>query len=516
MPKEARSPAPVLACDAPTFQALFSSEVTIATAVKQSLSAPNVSFCQVNGYVTTHGPAPTTNHVNFVVALPDVFNGRYYYLGEGGSAGVVPPPSSGATLLQQGYAFAGSDGGSPNPGADYSFGWDRTKAFDWGNRGVHVASVATQLITAQYYGLGSNKSDTRQQHLFRYIDGCSGGGRMGVVEATYYPQDYDGIIAGAPGINANNILFFGRVTKFLLDNPSAWIPPAMVQQLSDAILARFDGLDGAIDGLIWDPAKINVDFSSLGIPFTPAQLQTLQLITHGLNSFGQTYPGYPLANPIGWSDYLTGLTPPSTWTSDPATQALDYLVFDSASRGLFGPTFDFRTQFNFNNPIQVNAWHDTWDQVFVGSGTADPAGLEGFRRLGGKIVFWQGVADNAISVNDLIYRFYGGLAEVEHGFANTREFARFFLVPGLNHCFGGLGPTDVAEQALPALVKWVEQGQPPQSLLTNRPAASPLPARSFLLCPYPQVSVFKGGLKNRTGLDPNDATNWTCSEYSSQ
>jgi hypothetical protein len=496
--------APILPCEVSTFQALVSSDVTITSASKLATPAPAVSYCQVNGFVETHGPAPTTNHVNFVVALPDAFGGRYYYLGEGGSAGFVPPPT--AALLRQGYTFAGSDGGSPSPGVDYSFGWDRTKGFDWGHRGVHVATVTTQLITRKYYGIGNDKHGSQKHDLYRYIDGCSGGGRMGNVEALLYPDDYDGVIAGAPGINTNNILFFGRVAKFLLDNPDAWIPPATINQLSDAILAKFDGSDGALDGLVSDPTKIKVDLESLGIAFTPAQLQTLKLMTRGLNSFGQTYPGYTLSNPIGWSGFIIGLSPPTSWVANPATRPAGYLVFDSASRGLFGPGFDFTTDMDFNNPVQVNAWHSTWEQTFVGSGTADPAGLDRFRREGGKILFWHGVADNGITVTDTL-RYYKQLAESQRGYDRTRTFARLFLVPGLNHCGGGLGPSDVAAQALPAITQWVEHGRAPQSLLTHRALPTP---RTFLLCPYPEVSVFKGGLNNPAGLDANDAANWTC------
>ena len=217
------------------------------------------------------------------------------------------------------------------------------------------------------------------------------------------------------------------------------------------------------------------------------------IIINGLDVPGAHYPGFGLANPIGWSSFLIGFTPPP-WTATSPPPA-GYTVFDTYTKGLYGLDYDFVTDFEFDNEQYVLEWRRLFDEVYAASGEADPANLERFERAGGKVLIWHGVADNAISVNDTI-EFYEGIA------ANTprdpvEDFARLFLVPGLLHCGGGLGPSDVPAAALSAIVDWVENENPPESLVTHSAT------RSFLLCPYPQRSVFVGG-------DVNDAASWRC------
>src|SRR5690606_12054662 len=178
-------------------------------------------------------------------------------------------------------------------------------------------------------------------------------------------------------------------------------------------------------------------------------------------------------------------------------------------RGLFGLTYNFVEAMDFNSAADVSHWAQTYEDVFIESGTADPADLLGYLKGGGKMVMWHGIADNAISVNDSI-RYYNQLAQARGGLARTQQSARLFLAPGVLHCAGGIGPQDTPTQALDAIVRWVEKGVAPQSLVANRAPSATLPARSFRLCPYPQRALFKGGLENPKGLDVNDAANWRC------
>lgn len=467
--------------------------VEIVSAVELTTTAPAVSYCRVDGYVVTQGPGPDPNHVNFMVALPEGFEQRYFFVGVGGSAGIVPPPPD--AQLREGYAVAGTDGGSPTPGIDWRFAIDRTKAFDYGQRGVHVSAVATQRITRAFYGLSG-----RQDELFSYISGCSGGGRMGNAEASTYPDTFDGVILGAPGIDPQNILLFGRVADLVLENPDTWVSPQQLAQLEAAVVEQFDDADGADDGLIWDPSRVSFDPASLGI-FTPPQLELLDIVLGGLDTPGASYPGFSLANPIGWSSFLVGLTPPP-WTA--TTAPAGFTVFDTYSKGLFGPDYDFTTQFRFDDRGYVRQWRQLFDRVYQASGEADPADLARFERAGGKLLIWHGVADNAISINDTI-EYYDGIADIRRR-GDVDSFARLFPVPGLLHCGGGPGPVDVPDQALSAIVDWVEYGHAPDSLVADAPG------RSFRLCPYPEASVFAGGVDNPAALDVNDAANWSCAE----
>lgn len=513
-------PTPVL-CDAASLQLLVGEGATIVSALSKATPTAAAPYCRVDGYISTTGPGPNSNRVRFMVSMParQVFENRYFFQGLGGSAGYIPEPPE--KLLTEGYAFAGTDAGSTTPGVDWRFAIDRTRAYDYAQRGGHLSAQVTQKIVKAYYGLpgaghGGARTGGDREHgrsdtgarLYRYHDGCSGGGRMGTVAASWYPDDFDGVIAGAPGISVNNQLFFGKISKHLIDHPESWISPAQLQQLNDAIVARFDGSDGALDGIVSDPTLVQLDDALLA-PFTPAQRDTLRLLVSGLNDFGQTYPGFSLGNPIGWSAFMLGTSAPP-WALVPGRlPPAGFMVFDSTSRGLYGPDYDFTTQFSFANSADVNGWNAKFEEVFTGSGTAKPENLHRFFRKGGKMLFWHGTADNGISVFDML-RFYKALAAQNDGVRDTRDFARLFLVPAVQHCGGGIGPQDVPEQALKAITRWVEQGQAPESMVGHNAADPAVLARSFLLCAYPERAQFRGGLSNRQGLNVNDASNWYC------
>jgi hypothetical protein len=483
-------------CDVADFQSAAPAATTIVSVSAQSTP---VAYCKVAGLVSTMSRGP--NQVNFLLALPDVFNGRYILNAQGGSAGFVPPPP--AAQLSAGYAVVGTDEGNQSGGLDYRFAVNRAQALDWDHLGVHVVTVATEQLTKAYY---------RQSHVYTYINGCSGGGRSGVQEASLYPHDYDGVLAGAPGINPDNILFFGQLSQFLISHPEAWVPPDTLGVIERAVLKALDESDGAIDGFIWEPWKIKFDPASLGI-LSDAQLTTVRMIMNGINDFGQVYPGYTVSNPTGWSSFLVGMIKPQSWavpTPTPpsfAAAPAGFIVFDTWMRGLFGLDYNFVTQFNFAKPGDIAAYEAKVNEVYPAA-RANPADLRSFKRAGDKILFWHGASDNAISLNDTI-RYYRELAELNGGFRRTQDFARFFVAPGVLHCGGGPGPQDVPLQALNALTSWVEHGTPPKTLVAHS-APTAVPSRTFLLCPYPQVSVFAGGIENERGLNVNDAANWNC------
>jgi Tannase and feruloyl esterase len=514
------SPPPTALCDAASMQLLVGDDATVVSAAVLATPVAAASYCRVDGYVTTTGPGPNSNQVRFTVSMPLDFTNRYYFQGEGGSAGYLPEPPE--KLLTAGFAYAGTDAGSPTPGINWLFAQDRTKAYDYAQRGGHVSAVVTQKIVKAYYGLegrrhhahgrDDGRDDDRRgepaKRLYRYHDGCSGGGRMGMVAASWYPDDFDGVIAAAPGLNVNNQLIFGKVAKHLIDNPAAWVSPAQLLQLEQALVQRFDASDGALDGLISDPSKVVIDEALLA-PFTAAQRSTLRIVIDGMNDFGQTYAGFSVGNPIGWSAFMLGTSAPP-WALLPGRlPPAGYFVFDSTSRGLYGATYDFSTQLSFDSSADVNGWNAKYEEVFIGSGTARPENLRRFFAKGGKMLFWHGTADNGISMFDML-RFYDELAAQHRGVQATQRFSRLFLVPGVQHCGGGIGPQDVSDQALKAITRWVEEGEAPRSMVGHSAPNPALLPRSFLLCPHPEKARFLGGLENRRGLDVNDAANWRC------
>ena len=170
-------------CDVPSLQAFAPANTTIVTA--QKLTAP-VPYCRADGYVISQNPGP--NQVNFMVALPDDFAGRYYMINQGGNSGSVPNPP--ANLLTTGYAVAGTDTGNQDRFPIYNYLSDKAKSLDQAWRGTHLTAVSTQAITKAYYNVTK---------MFRYAVGCSGGGRLGLTVATNHPEDFDGVVSGAPG-----------------------------------------------------------------------------------------------------------------------------------------------------------------------------------------------------------------------------------------------------------------------------------------------------------------------------
>lgn len=232
-------------------------------------------------------------------------------------------------------------------------------------------------------------------------------------------------------------MIFGKIAKHLIDHPEAWVSPAQLLALEQALVQRFDGADGALDGLISDPSKVVIDEALLA-PFTPAQRQTLRIVIDGMNDFGLTYPGYSLGNPIGWSAFMLGTSAPP-WALLPGRfPPAGHFVFDTTSRGLYGPTYDYTTLFSFDRAADVTGWNAKFEQVFIGSGTAQPGNLRRFLDKGGKLLFWHGMADNGISMFDTL-RFYKQLAGQHHGVDALRQSSRVFLVPGCSIALAASG-----------------------------------------------------------------------------
>jgi feruloyl esterase len=480
-----------------------------------------VQHCLVKGYVTTTNPGP--NRVNFRLQLPAKkdWNGRYYFIGLGGAAGRTPILSESpfGNPIVSGFATAGTDTGHQPfllNMLDWSFLTNEAQALDHIHRGAHVSAVATQALTKTYYNTDS---------LYRYHSGCSGGGRMGVMAAIHHPEDYDGLLIGAPGIDSTNIINFMWIAQHIDKLPAKKFEKEKLVALEASMLAQCDASDGVIDAMIWDPRKCDYNPSHLlceqgedrPVCFTAAELDAIKAIMAGPRSpAGQLYPGLTAANPSGWLLFF---------------DLMAKTIATSFSQTYFGPDFDFMTDFDFNNQSDIDAW---WAAVEkTGFGLRPSADYSELEHAGAKMVFWHGVSDPAISVLDQIAYYEQIRAATAHD-ESLNRFARMYLAPGLFHCFGGPGPVDVPDRLLEALIDWVEKGIPPGPIVAQRGAKKPTfessgifkympnpydyfdtppkgtPPREFLLCPYPQESVFVGRQQSNQAL--YDAHNWRCSD----
>lgn len=487
--------APSERCDTETMQAMAPAGTTVAFAAREG------GGCRVHGYVTTTNPGP--NRVLFVLAMPDRFNGRYVYLGVGGAAGQLPTIPSG--LWGKGYALAGSDGGSgAKNGADFGFMNDPGKAADFMGRGVQVTAAATQQIARTYY---------RRDKMTRLISGCSGGGQMGLTNSRRFGgANFDGFLVGATPWPATAYMpHIYRIARQLQTKPASWISPELMAKAQTAILATYDGSDGAVDGIIADQRNIaRFDYGILTTAgFTPAQVETFKIIHEphsyagpGLKGGPTVNPGYPIADVSGWSSFLLGRTPPPWPGSN---------VKSAGALGLAGAPFihimaDTRTR---SDHPTTDYWTLAKDADLVRIATrngveipyADPMDFSALAGSGAKLIVYHGVNDQAMSYLETVAGYERLLARFPEG----RSWARTFSIPGLLHCRGGVGPTAPDEELLEALVAWVEKGQAPESVVSRRVSSEKGLERTFLLCPEPMRARL-----NATGLDPRDAKNWSC------
>jgi feruloyl esterase len=519
----ARPASAMLSCDTMTIQGTAPMGTTITSAAIVTSVTPPVTYCDIHGTIATSTDGQS-NTVIFELGLPNSWNDIFVFLGNGGFAGSLQANANGVfiTLISSGLATAQTDTGhesalGPLGGFDGSFGLSGGEPAlaareDYSYRAVHLSTVASQAITTTYYGAS----------MFSYFVGCSKGGQQAMVEAEKFPTDFNGIVAGDPGLG-NPTAGFNWNEQALLKSSAGYLSPSDIQLVDQAVLAECDGLDGVVDGLIQDPRKCNFDPKSLMCKgrnktncLNNQQVKTLQAIYSGAVTNGNAplYPGYMASDPgglDGWDEWITGFFAPqfgvaNPWGSAPTSlevapfqwsfqdQFMKYFVFDD-------PTYD-SLGFNFRRKADVNALNAIVTE-FQGNG--ENTDLSPFFAAGGKLIMYHGWSDPAltplVSVN-----YYTAVAQLLDGgdFSQLQKNARLFMVPGMHHCAGGPGP-NVFDPLTP-LIGWVQLGIAPAEIMavhfTNNDPTMPVD-RSMPLCPYPQVARYIGG--------PIDvASSWKC------
>lgn len=485
------------------------------------IAAP-VAHCEVLGHITTTNPGP--GHVEFSVLLPDQrFNNRFYFVGEGAAAGFVPtatlsdPANAGylnttLKLLGEGFVVAGTDTGHKGMMWDFGIG-NPVARLDHGHRGAHVSTVAAQAITRAYYRM--------QDKLYRYHLGCSGGGRMGSMAITYHPEDYDGAVVST-GFQGGGSIWFAWILQNLLRDPNGWLSPQKLAFLERKVGEACAGPDGLVrdpNACGFEPAKLLCKPGDGDDCLTAPELHMVKVITGRYPSeTGKTGRGFTLASPTSWSSFLLGNTRPTNTDPNnpwaPGAAPPSFPIMQSILRGMYfdDAKFDFVKDLDFNNPAhleRLRLGHPTW-----GAGNPD---LAAFKRAGGKLILWAGLAENAVPpATETDY--YDWLKTAD---PNADDFVRVYLTPGVNHCAGGQGPQDTPDRLLDKVIAWRELGRRPDAVVVTGPtprltppapgAPPTLPAppfaRTVLLCPYPQMARFKGP----RGAFAYDAENWTCS-----
>ena len=433
--------------------------------------------------------------IRFEVDLPSVWNQRMYMHGNGGFAG-EPFDSPGriitrAKALIHGFAVAVTDTGhdaSVEPLA--TFGVNRQKVYDWAFRGVHTTAMTAKRLMEAYYS-------ARPAHA--YFDGCSTGGRQGLMLAQRFPDDFDGIVVGAPVLNFTaTAISWAWMAQALAAAP---VPVSKLKLLATKIYAQCDAKDGLTDGVIEDPRLCGFQ-PSRDLPrcgagdgedcFTPAQIGTLEKIYADVMSQGKRFfPGWPVSAEIAGANGKSGWQP---WIIAESGRTITVTFAESFFRYMGFPERDTSyeiSRFDFDKDPARTEWiHSVLDAT-------DP-NLKAFEARGGKIVMYYGWADPALNAR-MGVEYYEKMAETMG--ASPTNFFRLFMVPGMFHCRGGVG-TDTFD-ALTPLTRWVEQGQAPDQIRAAR-LTNGKPVRTRPLCPYPQVAKYKGS------GSVDDAANFSC------
>lgn len=485
--------APVLDCSGVAGLSLREVVSLSAEAVPATAGAP--AFCRVDGTL-----AP---EINFQVNLPASWNGRFYMTGNGGHAGQQPNDPANAPARNQALAahfvMASTDTGhdaGKEPGASFVMS-NPQKAIDYAYRAVHLTAVTAKAIANAYYG---------QPVQYAYWNSCSNGGRQGLLEAQRYPDDFDGIIANAPWVSQTGFTIGALWNQRAL--ASVTLTPDKLALLAGAVMDSCDAVDGLVDGLIDDPrqctfnALTDLPRCAAGVDdascLTDAQAEAIRKVYDGpRDSQGrQLFPGFMpgsealVDGPNGPASSWLGLIVPAT----PGARPADFNLADNTMRYLAfqppQPDWDYNS-FDFDHDPELL---DRWSRL----ADATDVNLREFRARGGKLLMTYGWADQVLQ--PLMGVHYYEQAVAANG-PDGMDFMRLFMMPGMTHCAGGVGPDQ--HDPVTAIIEWVETGTAP-ALITAKKVVDGNVTRSRPLCPYPQVARHTGQGSS------DDAANFSC------
>ena len=436
--------------------------------------------------------------IRFAASLPTRWNGRFVMRGGGGYAGAQPVKGADDPLRDQGYVTAATDTGhdrARHPLATFALD-NPAGEIDYAYRAVHLTAVEVKKLMAEYYGRPAD---------YHYWLGCSTGGRQGLMSAQRFPDDFDGIVAGAPVLDFTNTQIGGLwAARAMREGPISLERIAMV---GEAIYAKCDAADGLTDGLIDDPRRCDFD-PAVDVPtcegetgddcLTPTEVATLQTIYGGVVSRGEVYfPGQPLGAELGdplapsvsrtsgWGRWYVDPDGGTPWLELFAVTFMRYMAFEEDEPGWSMEDFDFD-----EDPYRMDGIRRILD--------ATDADLTRFQASDGKMITYHGWSDTAL--NPMMAVSY--YEDVLDRTPNAADFYRLFMVPGMFHCAGGRGVNQI--DVLPDLVRWVENGVAPDVIVGRRVDGDGQVLMTRPLCPYPQVARYRGE------GDPDDAGSFAC------
>jgi feruloyl esterase len=458
------------------------------------------------------------------LTLPDSWNGNY--MAEGG--GVYCGPANFVTLagdqwLAAGYAISQDDCGhtgypnalvSPwvtNPNPPPALNWNRIN--DFGYLAHHLMAVESKFVIDQYYGASTHDS---------FWNGCSTGGRQGLSEAQRYPTDFNGILAGAPALNWDQFMVAQMWPQLVMEWNNDYLTPCKESLVNSTLRSQCPDQDGQVNG-VFDPRNCDVlavldSLIGTATPcgtFTATDALVVREIWQGPRLSGSQnnlLHGLPVWFGLEPGADLAGVYLPFLGPGGGLGLATTHQLASGQRTGApFIPSADWFQNWIKQDPTWVytdETYQQYW-QDFLKSGlnydyalAADNPNLQAFKAAGGKLIMWQGLADQLIFTGDSI-NYYNQALAANGGIHNTEPFFRYFLAPGVAHC-GGPGEKSIAPtNPMQQVIDWVQTGQAPAVLnasgtINGQPVTRPL-------CPYPDPDAIY------TGGDPNAASSYTCS-----
>ena len=459
------------------------------------------AFCRVTATIK---PAKDSD-IKVEVWMPLTgWNGKYRGQGNGGFAGYVFYPGL-ATAVTAGYASASTDTGHAATPVDA--GWalgHPDKIVDFGYRAIHEMTIKAKTIIQAFYG---------EPAKWSYFSACSNGGRQALMEAQRFPEDYDGIIAGAPANYWTKVFAtFIWDIQAMQANPASYIGAAKIPAIGKAVAAACDANDGVKDGVLNDPRECRFDPKVLLCKEGDAdtcliapQVAALKKIYDGpVDAKGkQMFPGFLPGGEEGGGGWVTwiGQSPGKDLQSRFASGFYTNMI---ASK----EPLDLKT---INVESAVKLADDQQGQTF---NAIDP-NLKPFMARGGKLIVYHGWSDAALPPMGAV-NYYNSV-QATLGAPTTDSFMRLYMVPGMQHCQGGPGADSFGQFAnagdsqhdlYQAVEQWVEKGTAPDKLIATKLVSEDDHAKGVTmtrpLCPYPQSAKYKG-----TG-DTNDAASFEC------
>lgn len=481
-------------CEKLASLSLPNTKITMAeTITSGSFTAPGAknameklpAFCRVAATLTPS----SDSDIRMELWLPmDNWNQKFQGVGNGGWAGSITYGAL-ATGLRRGYATSSTDTGheAPVTSAEWALGHPE-KVVDYAWRSEHEMTVVSKAIVKAFYN---------EEPKYSYWTGCSGGGKQGLAEAQRFPEDYNGIVSGSSAYDLVPLhAAWIRIAQAAHKTEASYIPPEKYSLIHNAVLAACDAIDGAKDGLLENPLKCKFDPKVLACKdgdapncLTAPQVEAATEIwspTRNSRTHKVIMPPLLPGSENAWGTLAGPLTDnaPASRESSVAINTYKYWIFKN-------PSWDYKT-LNFDKDLTFAY------KVDNGLNATNDPNLKPFFSHKGKLLMYHGWADQIVPPQHSIE--YVEAVQKKTG-AAANDSLRLFMVPGMEHCGGGVGPNQF--DYLTAMEQWVEQGKAPTEMIATHMTAGK-PDRTRPLCPYPQQAKYKGS----GSLD--EAANFSC------